>query len=170
MFPAPTDASWARSHAGSFRRHGGVIAAPQFVSSFGLKFAARLNSLHGKATRGSLAIELGYWPWEQNICSVTSKATLVNSHLGLTNLPTTLVWHLRRMPLKGTNRRFGVTNTPKTFTRCLRRMPVFEGFWFRYRTSSAETCSTQGNAIWLGIRWLERVAENPPAALMRVIL
>ena len=79
MFPAPTGASWAESHAGSFRRHGGVIAAPQFVSSFGLKFAPRLNSLHGKATRGSLAVELGYWPWEQNIRSVTSKATLVNS-------------------------------------------------------------------------------------------
>jgi hypothetical protein len=47
----------------------------------------------------------------------------------------------------------------------LRRMPVFEGFWFRYRTSSAETSSTQGNAIWLGVRWLERVAEirRPPS-------
>jgi hypothetical protein len=40
-----------------------------------------------------------------------------------------------------------VTNTPTTFARCLRRMPGFERFWFSYRTSSAETSFTQGNAI-----------------------
>jgi len=45
------------------------------------------------------------------------------------------------------NRHFGMTNTPKTFSRCLRRMPGFEGFWFSYRTSSAETSPTQGNAL-----------------------
>src|SRR3979490_287379 len=41
----------------------------------------------------------------------------------------------------------GLTNTPKTFSRCLRRMPGFEGFWFSYRTSSAETSPTQGNVL-----------------------
>jgi hypothetical protein len=40
-----------------------------------------------------------------------------------------------------------LTNTPTTFTRCLRRMPGFERFWFSYRTSSAETSFTQGNAV-----------------------
>src|SRR5258706_14568061 len=40
-----------------------------------------------------------------------------------------------------------MTNVPKTFIRCLRRMPGFEVFWFGSRTSSAETCSTLGNAV-----------------------
>ena len=71
----------------------------------------------------------------------------MNLHFGLTNLPTTLFRYLRKMPFEGMNRHFGVTNTPTTFTRCLRRMPGFEGFWFSYRTSSAETSFTQGNAI-----------------------
>jgi len=48
--------------------------------------------------------------------------------------------------LRGMNRHFGLKNTPMTFTRCLRRMPGFEGFWFSYRTSSAETSLTPGNA------------------------
>ena len=133
-----------REFPARWRRHCG---APRCVSNFGLKFALRLNSLHGKATRGSLAIELGYWPWEQNIRSVTSKAASVNRHFGLTNLPTTLFRYLRKMPFEGMNRHFGVTNTPTTFTRCLRRMPGFEGFWFSSRTSSAETSSTLGNAV-----------------------
>jgi hypothetical protein len=53
----------------------------------------------------------------------------VNRHFGLTNKP------------------IGLTNTPETFSRCLRRMPGFEGFWFSYRTSSAETSPTQGNVL-----------------------
>jgi hypothetical protein len=71
----------------------------------------------------------------------------VNLHFGLTNRPTTIFRYLRKMPFEGMNRHFGVTNTPTTFTRCLRRMPGFEGFWFSYRTSSAETSFTQGNAV-----------------------
>ena len=122
-----------REFPARWRRHCG---APRCVSNFGLKFALRLNSLHGKATRGSLAIELGYWPWEQNIRSVTSKAALVNRH-------------------------FGMTNTPKTFSRCLRRMPGFEGFWFSYRTSSAETSFTQGNAVSWQNRSDLRVPRGP---------
>ena len=59
----------------------------------------------------------------------------------------TIFRYLRKMPFEGMNRHFGVTNTPTTFTRCLRRMPGFEGFWFSYRTSSAETSFTQGNAV-----------------------
>jgi hypothetical protein len=70
----------------------------------------------------------------------------VNPHFGLTNLPTTLFRHLR-MRFERMNRHFGLTNTPTTFTRCLRKMPDFEGFWFSYRTSSAETSFTQGNAV-----------------------
>jgi hypothetical protein len=58
------------------------------------------------------------------------------------------------MPFEGMNRDFGVTNTPTMFTRYLRRMPDFEGFWFSYRTSSAETSFTQGNAT--SVRWLDR--------------
>ena len=71
----------------------------------------------------------------------------MNLHFGLTHLPTTLFRDLKKMPFEGMNRHFGVTNTPTTFTRCLRRMRGFEGFWFSYRTSSAETSVTQGNAI-----------------------
>jgi hypothetical protein len=51
------------------------------------------------------------------------------------------------MPFEGMNRHFGVTNTPTTFIRCLRRMPGFDGSWFSYRASSAETSLTQGNAV-----------------------
>jgi hypothetical protein len=46
---------------------------------------------------------------------------------------------IEEMPFERINRHFGVTNTPTTFTRYLRRMPGFEGCWFSYRTSSAET-------------------------------
>src|SRR5271167_3326119 len=45
------------------------------------------------------------------------------------------------------NRRFAVTSTSTTFTRCLRRMPGFEGSWFSYLTSFAETSFTQGNDV-----------------------
>ena len=66
----------------------------------------------------------------------------MNLHFGLMNLPTTL----SRMSFEKMNCHFGATNTATICSRCLRRMPGFEGFWFDYRTSSAETSSTQGNA------------------------
>jgi len=70
----------------------------------------------------------------------------VNLHSGLTNLPTTLFRYLR-MRFERMNRHFGLTSTLTTFTRCLRKMLGFEGFWFSYRTSSAETSFTLGNAV-----------------------
>jgi hypothetical protein len=69
----------------------------------------------------------------------------VNPHFGLTNLATTFLRYLRKMPFERMSQRFGMTNTPTEFIRYLRRMLGFEGFWFSYRTSSKETSVTHGN-------------------------
>jgi hypothetical protein len=58
-----------------------------------------------------------------------------------------------------------VTNTTTMFIRCLRRTPGFEGFSFSYRSLSAETSFTQGNAVMAertDLR-IHAARENAPA-------
>jgi hypothetical protein len=78
----------------------------------------------------------------------------MNPPFGPTNLPTA---RLRRMKMsfERIDRRGVAANVPTTSIRCVRRMPGFDSFWLSYRTASAETTLTQGDAASIyAVRYL----------------